>query len=115
MTTDEIILKAIEKCLEQASDPRQKRLFHWMKAAIQYPSIEAFFNEVQASGQGCGTVTSSALDKALEAVYSCKEYIVDTMVLSEDEKQEKLHLEKISLNVLRTKIKETLSFLGWLE
>ena len=50
MTTDELILKAIEKCLEQASDPEQKRLFHWMKAAIQYPSIEAFFNEVQAAG-----------------------------------------------------------------
>ena len=64
MTTDEIILKSIEKCLEQASDPKQKRLFHWMKAAIQYPSIEAFFNEVQAAGQGCGIVTSSALDKA---------------------------------------------------
>lgn len=47
MTTDELILKAIEKCLEQASDPEQKCLFHWMKAAIQYPSIELFFNEVK--------------------------------------------------------------------
>lgn len=115
MTTDELILKAIEKCLEQASDPEQKRLFHWMKAAIQYPSIEAFFNEMQAAGQGCGKVSLSALDKAIEAVYSCKEYLADTMALSEYEKQEKLHLEKIRLNVVRTQIKETLSFLGWLE
>ena len=61
MTTDELILKAIEKCLEQASDPEQKRLFHWMKAAIQYPSIEAFFNEVQAAGQGCGKVSKDTL------------------------------------------------------
>lgn len=51
MTTDELILKAIEKCLEQVSDPEQKRFYHWMKAAIQYPSIEVFFNEVQAAGQ----------------------------------------------------------------
>lgn len=115
MTTDELILKAIEKCLEQASDPEQKRLFLWMKAAIQYPSIEVFFNEVQAAGQGCGKVSLSALDKATESVYSCKEFLADTMALSEDEKQEKLHLEKIRLNVVQTQIKETLSSLGWLE
>jgi hypothetical protein len=115
MTTDELILKAIEKCLEQASDPEQKRLFHWMKAAIQYPSIEAFFNEVQAAGLGRGKVSLSALDKAIEAVYSCKEYLADTMALSEEEKQEKLQLEKIRLDVVRTQIKDTLSFLGWLE
>ena len=115
MTTDEQILKAIEKCLEQASDPEQKRLFHWMKAAIQYPSIEVFFNEVQAAGQGCGKVSLSALDKATEAVYSCKEYLADTMNLFEDEKQEKLHLEKIRLEMVRTEIKETLSYFGWLE
>lgn len=115
MTTDELILKAIEKCLEQASDPEQKRLFHWMKAAIQYPSIEVFFNKVQEAGQGCGKVSLSALDKATEAVYSSKEFLADTMALSEDEKQEKLHLEKIRLNVVRTQIKDTLSFLGWLE
>ena len=115
MPTDELILKAIEKCLEQASDPEQKHLFHWMKVAIQYPSIEAFFTEVQAAGQGCGKVSLSALDKAIEAVYSCKEYLADTMALSEAEKQEKLPLEKIRLNVGRTQIKDTLSFLGWLE
>jgi hypothetical protein len=50
--------------LEQAFDPEQKRLFHWMKAAIQYPSIEAFFTEVHAAGQGYGKVSLSALDKA---------------------------------------------------
>jgi len=115
MTTDELILKAIEKCLEQATDSEQKRLFHWMKAAIQYPSIEAFFNEVQAAGLGRGKVSLSALDKAIEAVYSCKEYLADTMALSEEEKQEKLQLEKIRLDVVRTQIKDTLSFLGWLE
>lgn len=115
MTTDELILKALEKCLEQATDPEQKHLFHWMKAAIQYPSIEVFFNEVQAAGQGCGKVSLSSLDKAIEAVYSCKEYQADTIALLEGEKQEKLHLEKIRLNVVRTQIKDTLSFLGWLE
>lgn len=62
-----------------------------MKAAIQYPRIEAFFNEVQVTGQGCGKVSLSALDKAIEAVYSCKEYLAETMALSEDEKQEKIH------------------------
>lgn len=115
MTTDELIQEAIEKCLEQASDPKQKRLFHWMKAAIQYPSIETFFSKVQAAGQGCGKVSLSSLDKAIEAVYSCKEFLSETMALSEDEKQEKLHLEKIRLNVVRTQIKNTLSILGWLE
>ncbi len=96
MTTDVLILKAIEKCLEQVSDPEQKRLFHWMKAAIQYPSIEQFFNEVQAAGQGCGKVSLSSLDKAIEAVYSCKEYLADTMPLSENKKQEKLHLGRFA-------------------
>lgn len=115
MTTDELILKAIERCLEKASDPEQKRLFHWIKAAIQYPGIEAFFNEMQVAGKGCGKVSLSALDKAIEAVYSYKEYLAVTMALPEDEKQEKLHLEKIRLNVVRTQIKDTLSFLGWLD
>ena len=115
MPTNELILKAIEKCLEQASDPEQKRIFHWMKAAIQYPSIESFLNEVQVAGMGCGKVSLSSLDKATEAVYSCREYQADTMALSEDEKQEKLHLEKIRLNVIRTQMKDILSFLGWLE
>lgn len=114
MPTDELILKAIEKCLEQASDPEQKRFFHWMKAAIQYPSIDVFFNEVYAAGQGCSKVSLSSLDKATEAVYSCKEFLADTMALSEDEKQEKLHLEKIRLEVVRTEIKEILSYLGWI-
>lgn len=114
MPTDEIILKAIEQCLEQASDPEQKHLFHWMKAAIQYPSIETFFNEVQVAEQGSAKVSLASLDKATEAVYSCKEYQADTMVLSEEEKQEKLHLEKIRLEVVRTEIKETLSYLGWI-
>ena len=114
MTTDKLILKAIEKCLEQASDPEQNRFFHWMKVAIQYPSVETFLHEVQVAGLGCGKVSLSALDKAIEAVYSCREYQTDTMALSEDEKQEKLHLEKIRLEVVRTEIKETLSYLGWL-
>lgn len=114
MPTDELILKAIEKCLEQASDPEQMRLFHWMKAAIQFPSIEAFLSEVQVAGQGSAKVSLSSLDKAIEAVYSYREYQADTMALAEEEKQKKLHLEKIRLEVVRTEIKETLSYLGWI-
>ena len=72
-------------------------------------------NEAKLESNLCGKVSLSSLDKATEAVYSCKEFLADTMALSEDEKQEKLHLEKIRLEIVRTEIKETLSYLGWLQ
>jgi len=46
MTTEELILKAIDKCLEKA-EGEQRRLFVWMKAALQFPGLNQFVEEVK--------------------------------------------------------------------
>lgn len=46
MTTEEFILKAIDKCLEKA-EGEQRRLFVWMKAALQFPGLNQFVEEVK--------------------------------------------------------------------
>ena len=41
MPTEELILKALDKCLETAKG-EQRRLFVWMKAALQFPGLNQF-------------------------------------------------------------------------
>lgn len=46
MSNEELILKAVDKCLEKAEGER-RRLFVWMKAALQFPGLNQFMEEVK--------------------------------------------------------------------
>lgn len=64
MTTEELILIAIDKCLETATG-EQRRLFLWMKAALQFPGLNQFIEEVKRAGNCHGKVSLESLHKAV--------------------------------------------------
>ena len=114
MTIEDLILKALDQCLETA-EGEQRRLFLWMKAALQYPGLEEFIEEVKRAGQGLGKVTRDSLHKAIEFAKSHNEFQIRSLPTSDDNKREMTRLEKIRLKEVEVRILEILGYLGWLQ
>ena len=113
MRVEDIILKSIDKCLEKAA-PEQKRTYLWTKAVIKYPDIEEFIKEIRNAEQGVGKVSLQTIDKAIEFVSSNFKLQTEFLCISEDSKRELIKLEEIRLEAVKTTIKRTLNYLGWI-
>ena len=113
MTIEELILKALDKCLETA-EGEQRRLFLCMKAALQYPGLEEFMREVKFAEHCMGKVSIKALHKATEFAESYNEYQIRSLALSDEEKDEMARLEKIRLKEVEVRVAGILSYLRWL-
>ena len=75
MTTEQLIIQAIDNCIEFAN-AEQKRLYCWMKATLQYPDIERFVEEVKVATQGEGKVSAETIHKAIEYASSENEWLI---------------------------------------
>ena len=114
MTIEELILNALNKCLETA-DEEQRRLFLWMKAALQYPGLEQFIQEIQQVEHRQGTISVESLHKAVEFAESFNEYQIRSLSVSQEDKDNLVRLEKIRLKEVELRIVEILCFLGYLQ
>ena len=65
MSIEELILKALDKCLETAKG-EQRRMFLWMKAALRFPWLNQFVEEVKRAEDCQGKVSLESLHKAVE-------------------------------------------------
>lgn len=113
MTTEELILKAIDQCMEKATS-EQKSIYAWMKAALQYPDIETFIAEVKAATFGVDKVTLSSLRNAIDFAASYNEFQIRSLSVSDKEKDDMIKREKIRLDEVSLRITGILSYLGWL-
>ena len=113
MTIEELILKALDKCLETA-EGEQRWLFLWMKAALQYPGLEEFIREAMLAENCRGNVSLESLHKAIEFAGSFNELQIRSLSTSDKEKNEMACLEKIRLKEVGVRIAEALRYLGWL-
>ena len=114
MTIDELILNALNNCLETAEGER-RRLFLWMKAALQYPGLEQFIQEIQRVEHGQCAVSVESLHKAIEFAESFNEYQIRSLSVSQEEKNNLVRLEKIRLKEVELRIVEILRFLGCMQ
>lgn len=114
MPTEELILKALDKCLETAKG-EQRRLFVWMKAALQFPGLNQFVEEVKRAGDYQGKVSLESLHKAVEFAESYNEFQIRSLVATDEEKDDMVRLEKIRLKEVEVRVSETLRYLGWLD
>ena len=112
MPVDELILKALDKCLETAEE-EQRRLFLWMKAALQYPDLERFIQEVRRAEIGQGPVSMESIHKAVAFVESYNALQIQNLSVSDELKDEMIRLEKIRLKEVEVRIAETLVYLGY--
>lgn len=113
MTTEELILKAIDKCLETA-EGEQRRVFVWMKAALLVPGLNQFIEEVKQAGDCQGKVSLESLHKAVEFAESHNEFQIRSLAATNEAKDDMVRLEKIRLKEVELRIAETLRYLGWL-
>lgn len=113
MSIEELMLKAIDKCLEKA-EGEQRRLFVWMKAALQFPGLNQFIEEVKRAGNSQGKVTLESLHKAVEFAESHNEFQIRSLAVSNEAKDDMVRLEKIRLKEVEVRIAETLRYLGWM-
>lgn len=113
MTIEQVILTALDKCLVTA-EGEQRRVFLWMKAALQYPGLDEFMREIKLAGNCQGKVSLESLHKAVEFAESCKELQIRSLPVSDEEKDEMARLEKIRLKEVEVRVAETLRYLGWL-
>ena len=113
MSIEELILKVIEKCLETA-DGEQRRLFVWMKAALQFPALYQFVEEVKQAEDCRGEVSRESVHKAIEFAESHNEFQIRNLATTEEAKDDMVRLEKIRLKEVELRIAETLKYLGWL-
>ena len=114
MTIEELILKALDQCLETA-EGEQRRLFLWMKASLQYPGLQLFIGEVKRAGYGQGRVSMESLRKAIEFAEAYNELQIRNLSVPDTAKQEMLQLEKIRLKEVEVRLIEILGYLGWLQ
>jgi len=114
MTIEELILKALDKCLETAEGER-RRLFLWMKAALQYPGLEEFMREAMLAENCQGKVSLESLHKAFEFAESFNEYQIRSLVVSDEVKDEMTRLEKLRLKEVEVRIVGLLDYYGFLD
>lgn len=113
MPTEELILKALDKCLETA-EGEQRRVLLWMKAALQYPGLDQFIEEVRAATLFQGQVSRESIRSAFEFAESFNEFQIRSLSVSEKDKDDMVRLEKIRLKEVEIRIIETMSYLGLL-
>jgi hypothetical protein len=113
MTTEELILNAIDKCLVTATG-EQRRLFLWMKAALQFPGLNQFVEEVKRAGDCQGKVSLESLHKAVAFAESHNEFQIRSLAATDEAKDDMVRLEKIRLKEVEVRIAETLRYLGWM-
>ena len=113
MSTEELILKALDKCLEIANG-EQRGLFLWMKAALQFPGLNQFVEEVKRAEDMQGKVSMESLHKALEFAESHNEFQIRSLAATDEAKDDMVRLEKIRLKEVELRIAETLRYLGWM-
>jgi len=114
MTIEELILKTLDKCLETA-EGEQRRLFLWMKAALQYPGLEEFIREAMLAENCQGKVSLESLHKAIEFAGSFNEYQIRSLAVSDEVKDEMARLEKIRLKEVEVRIAGLLEYCGFLD
>ena len=114
MILEDLILKALDKCLETATG-EQRRIFLWMKAALLYPGLEQFAQEVKRAGECKGKVSQETLHKAVEFAMSFNECQIQDLSLTYTEKSELTRLERIRLKEVEVRILGILGYLGWIE
>lgn len=114
MPTEELILKALEKCLETARG-EHRQLFLWMKAALQFPGLNQFVQEVKQAEYYGRPVSIESLHKAVQFAESYNELQIRNLLVPESEKDDMVRLEKIRLKEVEVRIIETLKYLGWTE
>lgn len=113
MSTEELILKALDKCLDKA-EGEQRRLLLWMKAALQYPGLNQFIEEVRRATNCQGRVSRESVNNAFEFAESFNEFQIRSLSVSEKDKDDMVRLEKIRLKEVEIRIIETMSYLGLL-
>ena len=113
MTTEEFILKAIDKCLEKI-DGEQRRRFVWMKASLLVPGLNQFVEEVKRAGNCQGMVSLESLHKAVVFAESHNEFQIRSLTATDEAKDDMVRLEKIRLKEVELRIAETFRYLGWL-
>lgn len=111
MITEEIILKALDKCLDKA-EGEQRRVLLWMKAALQYPGLDQFIEEVRAATLFQGQVSRESIHSAFEFAESFNEFQIQGLSVTDNEKDDMIRLEKIRLKEVEIRIIETMSYLG---
>lgn len=114
LTTEELILKALDKCLETA-EGEQRRLFLWMKMALQCSGLNQFIEELRRAGNNQGLVSQESLHSAIEFTETHNEYQIRTFKITDEEKGDMVRLEKIRLKEVEIRIAETLRYLGWMK
>lgn len=113
MSTEDLILKSIDNCLETA-DNEHRRLFVWMKAALQLPGLNQFVEKVKRAGNCRGKMSLESLHKAVEFAESHNEFQIRSLAAADEAKDNMVWLEKIRLKEVELRIAETLRYLGWL-
>ena len=114
MTIEQLIIKAIDKCAENA-DEEQKRVYCWMKAALKYPDIEKFIAEIKSATQGFGKVSIETMHNACEFAASYNEWLIRNMSIADKEKEEKITSEKIRLKEVEVRMSGVLQYFGLLK
>lgn len=114
LTLESLILQSLDKCLESATG-EQRRIFVWMKAALQYPGLEQFVAEVRRAEIGQGLVSKESIHKAVEFAESYNEFQIRNLSITDEEKSDLVKLEKIRLKEVEVRISDILGYLGWLK
>ena len=96
MSHEDLILTSLDNFLNTA-EGEQRRLFLWMKAALQYPGLERFVHEVKRADDCQESVSIESLHKAMEFAESYNEYQIRSLSIPDTEKDDMTHLEKIRL------------------
>lgn len=86
-----------------------------MKAALKYPGLEQFIQEVQRAGASQGSVSAKSLHKAIEFAESNNEFQIRSLVIPDSEKDRMVHMEKIRLKEVEARITGLLEYLGLLQ
>jgi len=86
-----------------------------MKAALQFPGLNQFVEEVKRAGNCQGKVSMESLHKAVEFAESYNEFQIRSLAASDEVKDDMVRLEKIRLKEVEVRVAETLRYLGWLE
>lgn len=113
MPIEELILNALDKCLETA-EGEQRRLFLLMKAALEYPGLEEFMREAMLAGNCQGKVSLESIHKAIAFAESFNEYQIRSLSASDEEKDEMARLEKIRLKEVEVRVVGLLDYWGCL-
>jgi len=90
-------------------------VFLWMRAALEFPGLNQFVEEVRRAGACQGKVSWESLRKAVAFAESHNEFQIRSLAVDDEVKEDMVRLEKIRLKEVAVRIEETLRYLGWLQ